>query len=278
MTSGQVPPLGTHRTDRRDDPRIAPGIAPAIDWVGGFATAAERFARTVGQVDLGARVPGCPGWTAYDLVVHVGNIHAWAATIVETGRAAPDQDDQPRSRRGRVVEEWYAGKAGDLYEVLRSVDPDRPCWNFADGEGRAGFWRRRQLHETTVHQIDLDAAAGRTTGVPVPLAEDGVDEVLRVMAPRRHRLGEVAALDGPVTLVSADSGRAWTVAPRPDGPPAVTDGHGPDPRPDAVEVSGPAGLLYRVLWKRAPHDGLRVGGGPEARARAAAYLSSPLTP
>ena len=104
-------------------------------------------------------VAGCPGWSAYDLVVHLGNVHAWAATIVETGRERREQNDEPRSSHegpGR----WRSGtrgKAEDLYEVLRHSPPERPCWNFVFGAGVAAFWSRRQLHETTIHQVDLDA-------------------------------------------------------------------------------------------------------------------------
>ncbi len=138
----------------------SPGTATGLDHVGRFARAAERFADLVAAVDLGAPVPHCPGWTAYDVVTHLGNVHAWAATIVETGLKAPTQDDAPRTHRARVVRDWYSGKAEDLYRVLRGTDPERPCWNFAFGAGVAGFWGRRQLHETTIHTVDLDPPPG----------------------------------------------------------------------------------------------------------------------
>lgn len=264
MTSpGRVPSLGTRST---------------LDLVERFSDAAERFGVVVATVDLQAPVRTCPGWTVYDLVVHLGNIHAWAATIVETGRSAPEQDDQPRSRRGRVVSEWYAGKAEDLYEVLRAVDPDRPCWNFAFGEGSARFWQRRQAHEATVHGIDLDTAAGHTTPVSPLLAEDGVDEVLRVFGHRMHQRGRPARLTAPLTVTATDTARAWTLLPDPSGPaagpPRVID----RAQPDADQVSAPAETLYRVLWKRAPTEDLARTGGPVARERINDFLGSPLVP
>jgi hypothetical protein len=64
----------------------SPGTTTQLDYVEQYVAAAERFAVAVASTDLHARVPACPDWTAYDLVCHLGNVHAWAATIVETGR------------------------------------------------------------------------------------------------------------------------------------------------------------------------------------------------
>ena len=274
----------------------SPGTATGLDHLGRFARAAERFADLVVAVDLGAPVPGCPGWTAYDVVAHLGNVHAWAATIVETGLEAPTQDDAPRTHRARVVRDWYAGKAEDLYRVLRGTDPARPCWNFAFGEGVAGFWSRRQLHETTIHTVDLDSVSGGTTEVAAQVAADGVDEVLTVFLHRMHVRGHPATLTAPLCLVCEDTGNAWTLTPRAarsepgrpvpiqprgsaaeaapgpaDDPPLVVDRR----HPGADQVSAPAGVLYRALWNRGPTDALTRTGD---RARIDAFLGSRLVP
>ncbi|MEP7091814.1 MAG: maleylpyruvate isomerase family mycothiol-dependent enzyme, partial [Nocardioidaceae bacterium] len=184
-----------------------------VDLPEDYAAAAERFAAAVGATDLRAPVPACPGWSAYDLVVHLGNVHAWAATIVETGRRAAEQNDRPRSSRARSVREWYLAKAEDLYQVLRCIPSDRPCWNFVFGEGVADFWRRRQLHETTVHRIDLDVVAGRVSDPAPEVAVDGVSEVLEVMLTRALQRGHRLRLDAPVQLVATDTGDSWVVSP-----------------------------------------------------------------
>ena len=275
------------------------GTSTRLDYVELFAAAAERFAVAVATADLHARVPACPEWTAYDLVCHLGNVHSWAATIVETGRSAAEQNDEPRTHRARVASEWYAGKAEDLYEVLRTVDPEKPCWNFAFRAGTAAFWRRRQLHEVTVHSFDLVASGGTSNlavEVTPELAADGVDEVLNVFLYRMHRRGHPATLTAPVCLVATDVDRAWTVSPRPvvsdpdaavptqprgssseaapaliEGPPLVVDRR--HPRSD--QVSGPAEALYRALWKRGPRDGLTISGDVD---RVNAFLDSRLVP
>ena len=277
----------------------SPGTATRLDFVERYVAAAERFAVAVASTDLDAAVPACPTWSAYDLVCHIGNVHAWAATIVETGARAVDQNDEPRSRRPKVVSEWYAGKAEDLYEVLRAADPDKPCWNFAFDTGGAGFWQRRQLHETTIHTVDLFGAAQRPESdlaIDPEVAVDGIDEVLTVFLHRMYHRGRPADLSAPLCLVATDVDRAWTVTPRAvvtdptagvpaqkrgsaaeaapaliEGPPRVVDRR----HPAADQVAGPADLLYRVLWKRAAASELTVTGD---LARIDAFLASPLVP
>jgi uncharacterized protein (TIGR03083 family) len=249
-----------------------------IDFPAELATAAEWFAVTVASADLHAPVPTCPGWSTYDLVVHLGNIHAWAATIVETGQVAVEQNDEPSSRKPRTVAEWYAGKAEDLYEVLRQAHPDAPCWNFAFGLGTASFWPRRQLHETTIHGIDLALASGRIPELRSDVCTDGIDEALRVFLHRMHMRGHPAALSAPMSVMATDTGRGWTVRPTADGVPAQ------QAVPEVVDVlmagadriEGPAASVYALLWKRLPQSDETVRLiGDEARINA--FLASRLT-
>jgi uncharacterized protein (TIGR03083 family) len=267
-----------------------------VDFVEEFAAAAERLAVAVAWADLRAPVVGCPGWTTYDLVVHVGNVHAWAATIVETGQAAAEQNDEPAHARPRTVSAWYAGKAEDLHEVLKAADPAAPCWNFVFGGGRTAFWPRRQVHETTIHQVDLDRTLGRTTEIAPAVARDGVDEVLRVFLHRMHTRGHPARLEAPVALTATDTGDTWVVAPQPrssstpmvpaqvmgtasetvpDLAPSIEHRTSPGATPDRVEA--PAEVLYRLLWKRLDLEQADVElAGDEDRVRA--FLGSRLVP
>lgn len=251
-----------------------------LDFAEEFATAAEWFAVTVASIDVRASVPTCPGWSAYDLVTHLGNVHAWAATIVETGMAAPEHNDEPSSRKPKAVSEWYAGKAEDLYEVLRAAKPDAPCWNFVFGSGTASFWQRREVHETTMHGVDLALAAGRIPDLKRAVCVDGVDEALRVFLHRMHTRGHTAALSGPISIVATDADRSWTVRPavtdplppQPPAPPTVQDGatEGSD------RLEGPAAALYALLWKRLPDTDASLTFTGDA-ARIQAFLGSRLT-
>ncbi len=259
------------------------------DFVEEHAAVAERFAIAVASCDLSVPVPACPRWSTYDLVVHLGNVHAWAATIVETGSRAAEQNDAPSSRRPRVVAEWYAGKAEDLHEVLRAADPARPCWNFAGVDLTTRFWPRRQTHETWMHLVDLDQAARRTTELPPALSTDGIAEVLEVFLPRMHARGYAADLTAPLTIRTLDTDHVWTLQPRADGPPLIAV----RTEPGADLVEGAAADIWQLLWKRAAAPGSPVVGTQRRAApplppaavtyvgntdRIAAFFASALTP
>ena len=227
-----------------------------------------------------------------DLVSHVGNVHSWAASVLETGQKAPQLDDRPASARSRRMAEWYLAKAEDLYEVLRSTDPTKPCWNFAFGEGEARFWARRQAHETVVHGVDLALAGDHEPRVPLPLAVDGVAEVLEVFLWRMHQRGHPAVLHQPVELRALDAEVSWVVEPAPvgipaQGPPGVREPGRPTPRPGPLvsvgprdgldRVEAPAATLLTLLWKRSlpTAPGVRLVGDED---RILKFLSSRLTP
>jgi uncharacterized protein (TIGR03083 family) len=265
-----------------DDERVNALSRPStptagLGFVEDYAAAVERFAVAVGWADLRSSVAACPGWSVYDLVVHLGNIHAWAATIVETGESAAESNDEPRSTKPRSVSEWYFAKAEDLYQVLRQTPPQKPCWNFVFGAGDAEFWQRRQLHETTMHQVDLDVAAGRSTDISPAIAADGIDELLTVMLPRMSHKGYPVALSAPLQLTASDTGDRWvltTPAGAEAGPPQVSR---PVTAVEDVEdrVVAPAGVLYRALWHRRTEPAALRISGVESRVRA--FLDSRLT-
>lgn len=248
-------------------------LAPVLDFVEAFAAAAEQVVEAVARSDLRAPVPACPGWTAYDVVAHLGNVHSWAATIVETGQSTEQLDDEPASDRVRVVADWYAGKAGDLYQVLRDADPASECWTFSRFHHTRGFWSRRQTHETLVHLVDLEQAAGRAPVLPARVCADGVAEVLDVFLARMRDRGYPTELAAPLTLRTTDTERAWTLVPVDGGAPAREDGY----VDGADVVVAPAPVLLQVLWKRLPADdpALHVTGDAD---RVLQFLRGRLTP
>ncbi len=70
---------------------------------------------------------------------------------------------------------------------MRTADPATPTWTMTDPEGVAAFWLRRAGHETTVHRVDVQQAAGVTVApVPADRAVDGVGGFL--LEPRPGRL------------------------------------------------------------------------------------------
>jgi len=229
--------------------------------------ATGRFAAGLDEADLGALVPACPGWTVADLVAHLGNTHAWATRVAETGEAASPPDDVPDPGAHR---DWYLERADRLVAALAAADPGAPCWNFSGVHPTAGFWTRRQLHEALMHLVDLDQAHGRPSELDAAQCADGVLETIEVFGPRLYGRGVRVDLDGPVELVATDTGDRWALEPVDDGPPRL---HHPATAP-ADRLEGTAQQLWLLLWKRADEEIARIGYAD----RLDRFLASRLSP
>lgn len=209
--------------------------------------------------DPAAPVPTCPDWTVGDLATHIVTIHRWAGSILLSGVRQKEAD----VRRFAELPDWYAAAAAALLAALEAVDPDEPCWNFARVEQRAGFWRRRQLHETQMHAIDVRLASGaELPPIDARVAADGVDEAFTVFLPRLLRRGFPPAVTVPVTVAATDTDDVWTLIPgdEPDSAPAVRRTESSA----AARISGPALGLYLAIWKRASANQLLVAGDQRA--------------
>ena len=232
--------------------------------------ATTAMASTVAGLDPSAAVPTCPGWDATTLVDHLGRVHRWAEAAVRTG-ASPDP--YPHRDTGQDLAQWYAQSAGLLLATVGDLQPDDAAWSFSSvpGHGTVRFWRRRQLHETTIHHVDALVTAGlldvsgevaAVPGVPAAQAADGVGEVLEVFVPRMlarrrdERPEVVVPAVEPVAFACTDVGAAWTLR-LVDGVPMVRPGTTPDA---AATVRGPATQLLLALWHRADSRWLHVEG------------------
>ncbi|MFC8192196.1 maleylpyruvate isomerase family mycothiol-dependent enzyme [Cellulomonas sp. NPDC057328] len=250
----------------------------------------DAFLDGARRADPQARVPWCGRWRVRDLVVHLARIHHWAAAEAARRR------EVPLGRGPFVLDELYARCAAELRGTLAALDPGAPSSTLL-GPGPAVFWHRRQVHETLVHLVDLQRAAGLpgpapVAGAPAPaLWADTVDELVTVMQPRQVRLGRTPPLAVQVRVDADDAGRSWTLgAAEPDGggpDGAGSDGAGSDGaglegagseggEPDVV-VTGPAQDLALLLWRRTTPDDarLRVRGD---RAALDVLLGSRLVP
>ncbi|WP_394813065.1 maleylpyruvate isomerase family mycothiol-dependent enzyme [Streptomyces boetiae] len=207
----------------------------------------EAMARAAVAAGPDAEVPTCPGWRVRDLVLHLGNVHRWATRYLVERRTA-----FVRVGAERVPDEALAGwlRAGlaVLLDELAAAPKDLECWTFLKGSPSARhFWARRQTHETAVHRMDAELAAGLRPGPVEPWrAADGVAELLtgfhgrarsRVRSERQLTL-RVRAVDVP----AAD----WLVRITEAPPRAEAAGDGPAD----CEISGPAAGLYAALWNR----------------------------
>jgi uncharacterized protein (TIGR03083 family) len=264
---------------------VAAHIA-ALDREGRMLVDAARSA------DLDAPVPTCRGWRQLDLLAHVGFVHRWATRYVATAvTEMVDEPDEAGILKGAPPEDdrcdWVSQGHAALVRALRAAPADLVCWTFLAAPSPLAMWARRQAHETAVHRVDAELAAGLAPApVDAALAADGIDELLFAFLGRPSRRRD----DTPTgtttfrfeasdtrdsdtrdsdTRDGADradrsrdsdtrdsdtraSGR-WTVRVS-DG---VVDAHRGPGRTDFV-VRGTASDLYLLLWHRRALEGLET--------------------
>jgi uncharacterized protein (TIGR03083 family) len=211
--------------------------------------AAMRAAAVAAGPD--AVVPTCPGWTMTRLVRHISKVYNWVTRSLDTSpdgeRPSPDQS--PEGWDEALA--WWDEQLATMLTGLRERGADGPAWTFGD-MGTAGFWARRQAHETAIHRLDAEhALVGSAAPSAVPslvftpeLAADGIDEAVTFLYPRSAKPGE---LSGTVLFHAADAGRAWLVTLRPGA--ALEVGPATEIDTDA-SVVGTADAVYRAAWQR----------------------------
>ncbi len=134
-----------------------------------------------------AEVPGCPDFTLEETLRHVGSVHRVTRLWVRDGHR-PQQ-----WQRSPVDEDLIGFVRTGLSELLMELgrhDPAEPCDTWWPADRTHGFWRRRMAHETTMHRVDVEAAAGGPVhAIDQDVALDGIDELLFLWF--GHRLGEL---------------------------------------------------------------------------------------
>ena len=101
-------------------------------------------------------------------------------------------------------------------EALASAPADLETWTFLDAPTPLAFWARRQAHETAIHRVDAESAAGDVTGFPSGFAADGIDELLLRFV---GRPGRPLPVETPRSMVvrALDVPRSWRVTFAPSG-------------------------------------------------------------
>jgi uncharacterized protein (TIGR03083 family) len=226
-----------------------------------LAAAAER-------AGLDAVVPPCAPWRVRDLLRHLGFVHRWAAGYVSQAREEmtdePAEDELLLAGPGDAeLLGWFRDGHAELVRALRVADPGLRCWTFLPAPSSLAFWARRQAHETAIHRVDAESAAGEVTSFPASFASDGVDELIMGFWARGR-----AHADRPscLRIQATDTGGEWLVELG-----AGTAARRRAATADAVvadcTVAGPASDLYLLLWNR-PRPGdqnadrVTVGGDP----------------
>ena len=141
--------------------------------------------------------------------------------------------------------------------ALVDVPDDLQCWTFLAAPSPRAMWARRQAHETAVHRVDAQLAAGiPVTSCAPAFAADGIDELLMLFVPRR---GSTRRADPPASLAvrCTDVDASWLVHMGSDG---VTTARTTGGDGAACAVSGTAGDLYLALWNRTGAQDVNVDG------------------
>jgi len=222
----------------------------------------DALRAAVAEAGLTARVPGCPDWTAQDIVVHLGEVHLFWAAAVAAGPADAPPDEAAigdREPHGDLME-WSASATATLVQALREAGPDRMCWTWWESSGApmtAGAVARHQVQEAGVHAFDAQQAAGHGQPLPAAVAADGVGEYLTVELPTNGPWPYEPA----TVVLEAGPGGKWLVDLGPEGARILQgDEHG-TVKP-VVTVTGDPSDLVLAFYRRDRRD-LEIEGDAE---------------
>lgn len=234
-------------------------------WVEVIRAEGRRMADAAAGLSPDAPVPSCPGWKVRRLVSHMGRVHRMAALLVSEARKefpAALEEVLPEGwpSDGELIG-WLRDGCGRLAAALEAAPADLECVTFQEGRPARDFWARRQAHETSIHRVDAELAAGvSVTGFDAEYAADGIDELLTMFILRPGRNPNAPRLM-TLAVEASDAGRGWTAVFGPDEA-AGRRGAGEA----ECTVTGPASDLYTFLWNRTPVGGLGVEGDSDVLA------------
>lgn len=237
------------------------------DYIESVASEGRQFAHAAEQGDLDVAIAACPGWAMRDLVLHVGEVHLWAAANVAFPKphwlSVPDLSDlapywpelaTSRPNDGELVD-WYRATHENLLEVLGSAPTDVEAFTFLPAETPLTMWARRQASEIAIHRFDAESARGRDTHFDPHFAGDMLDELVSgfVRYGRRPESGP----DRVLHIRADDIGEQWWATIGTERIRTSRDGTHAD-----LTVAGTAAELYLSLWNRTPDSTVALTGDP----------------
>ena len=218
-----------------------------VEYCNELGAEVSRFADVMASLSLQDEVTTCPGWTVRDLGEHLGVIHRWAEELVRL-RSSERIARVPLENPDVVSPEWIEEGGAELVATLLAADPNDDMWAWGQDQ-HVRFWPRRQLHETLVHRMDLELAAGRTPRAEPSIALDAIDEYFSNLEKASTYSPDLTALRGQgerLAFRDSESGTHWSLTLGEHGVGVSSD---EDPF-DAEVVSSPVNLLLVVLGRR----------------------------
>jgi uncharacterized protein (TIGR03083 family) len=222
-----------------------------VDAIRADGAALAAAARVAG---IDAAVPSCPEWKVADLVGHVGRLHRWVTRIVTeraTERDGSPADVELPAPEARI--DWFAAGVPLLADALAGAGPGVELWTWTN-DHTTGFWARRQAHETAMHRIDAQLAAGTPQPVEHALAVDGIDELFDLI-PFWPSADRVRGNGEKIHFHCTDGDGEWLAVLGADGL-TVTREHAKGD----VAARGTASDLLLFLYGRTAPDNLEIFG------------------
>ncbi|GAB2750607.1 maleylpyruvate isomerase family mycothiol-dependent enzyme [Amycolatopsis magusensis] len=234
-----------------------------------IATEGESLSELARTTAPEAPVPSCPGFSTDGLLRHVGSVYRVVTGRLDTGE--PPEHWQREPGEGQSTEEYLGAGLRELHARLVAHPPGEWASTWWPEDETYHFWRRRMAHETTVHRVDLEEAAGRERGhIGEDVALDGVDEVLRLWF--GHRLFELGLSGTRESSVAVRTGdHSWFARAGPGETHAWRCTEEEAERADA-QVTGPPVTVYLWLWGRLPNGAVTQDGDFDAIAQLWALL------
>jgi uncharacterized protein (TIGR03083 family) len=228
----------------------------SIDYIAAIRSNTDALADAAKSAGIDAQVPSCPEWSVSDLLGHMGTVHRWAAMNLDRDPGAEfmrsrDAGIDVPDPAARI--EWVREGGAALADALAARSPDDPAWTWAPPH-TVRFWHRRQAHETAMHRVDAELAAGAPGPIDAELAADGIDELLGIVDTRpwlEPIRGEGESLHFHCTDVDGE----WTVRLEPDAMLVAREHAKGD-----VALRGPASALLCWMQGRGPIDALEAHG------------------
>ena len=221
--------------------------------------------------DLTQPVDGCPDWDLAALVAHVGGLHRYVATGIETGD--PGTFPGPPDDRCAYAD-WFAEGAAQLESALASRGDEEPCWTFFPNMPQVvGTWVRRMAQEIAIHRYDAEmAGTGIAEAIDPVIAKDGIDEYLDLFLERVDRRRPIRIGDATIHVHAGGEAEGEWFIRCGDHAPVVTHEHAKGD----VALNGAAGDLLLTIWGRVEPEevGVAVFGDPDvwSRFRSAAAI------
>lgn len=242
------------------------------DYLRHIESESARFLAVLTDCDPDARVPGCPDWTAADLLWHLTRVQDFWTHVIAHRPVAPEDYPEPeRPADQAALLSRFAAQTAAFSATISAADPKDPAWSWS-AEQTVGFTYRRQALEALIHRVDAEQAAGLPSDLDPALAADAVDEVLDIMYGGKPAWGTFAPLPHFVRVDITDTDSSlWVQLGRftgtnPESGEDVDEENDiavvadPGVEPDAV-VAGPAAELALWLWRRADRgDDISVHG------------------